>query len=45
MPNYVKLALYASGLIAVGYLAYTITGDPYVTGALVVFARWVKPFA
>jgi hypothetical protein len=43
-PNGINLGLYLSGLAAVGYLAYSSTGDVLFAGALVLVARWLKPY-
>ena len=41
--NGIRLALYLSGLLAVGYIAWSITADIALSAAVVAFARWVKP--
>jgi len=44
VPNGVNLGLYLSGLTAVGYLAHSMTGDLFLAGAVVLVARWLKPY-
>jgi hypothetical protein len=42
--NIVRLSLWLSGLAAVGYIVWDVSGDLAFTAAAVVFARWLKPF-
>ena len=44
LPNYVKLPLYVTGLVGVGYLTSIVTSSVLVIGAVVAVAHWVKPY-
>lgn len=43
--NAAKLAFYLSGLAGIGYVAWSVSGDPILTTCLVLIARWIKPFS
>ena len=44
LPNYVKLPLYITGLVGVGYITSLVTSSILVVGSVVAVAHWLKPY-
>lgn len=38
-----NVLLYISGLLGIGYIMWSITGDMWVVLATILVARWLKP--